>query len=124
MTYVVSGFTKRRRRPLDAQLPEPPPHHLQVHARPRPLAKFDTNGLVWDVLLKAHASGDYSVAVAQANEAARFINRRLFTLIQEFAVENRGLSVELFEKAFGATEFEAKHHVGAIRHNSVCPSMM
>ncbi|XP_006649600.2 probable protein phosphatase 2C 29 [Oryza brachyantha] len=91
------------------------------------------DGLVWDVPLKAHASGDYSVAVAQANEAledqaqvlaspaatlvgvydghggpeaARFVNRRLFTLIQEFAVENRGLSAEVFEKAFGATEEE------------------
>ena len=67
------------------------------------------DGLVWDVALKAHASGDYSVAVAQANEAledqaqvlvspaatlvgvydghggpdaARFVNARLFSLIQ------------------------------------------
>lgn len=67
------------------------------------------DGLVWDVPLKAHASGDYSIAVAQANEAledqaqvlaapgatlvgvydghggpeaARFVNRRLFSLIQ------------------------------------------
>jgi pyruvate dehydrogenase phosphatase len=67
------------------------------------------DGLLWDVALKAHASGDYSVAVAQANEAledqaqvlvspastlvgvydghggpdaARFVNARLFSLIQ------------------------------------------
>jgi hypothetical protein len=67
------------------------------------------DGLVWDVALKAHASGDYSIAVAQANEsledqaqvlaapaatlvgvfdghggpeAARFVNRRLFSHIQ------------------------------------------
>uniref|UniRef100_A0A0D9VR06 protein-serine/threonine phosphatase n=1 Tax=Leersia perrieri TaxID=77586 RepID=A0A0D9VR06_9ORYZ len=91
------------------------------------------DGLVWDVALKAHASGDYSVAVAQANEsledqaqvfvspaatlvgvydghggpeAARFVNKRLFSLIQEFAVENGGMSAGVFEKAFGATEEE------------------
>ncbi|KAF0910817.1 hypothetical protein E2562_004784 [Oryza meyeriana var. granulata] len=92
------------------------------------------DGLVWDVALKAHASGDYSVAVAQANEAledqaqvlaspaatlvgvydghggpeaARFVNKRLFSLIQEFKVENGGgLSAEVLEKAFGATEEE------------------
>ncbi|KQK23007.1 probable protein phosphatase 2C 29 [Brachypodium distachyon] len=91
------------------------------------------DGLVWDVALKAHASGDYSVAVAQANEAledqaqvlvspastlvgvydghggpeaARFVNARLFSLIQEFASENGGLSAEVIKKAFGATEEE------------------
>ncbi|KAL5218741.1 hypothetical protein ABZP36_019425 [Zizania latifolia] len=91
------------------------------------------DGLVWDVALKAHASGDYSVAVAQANEAledqaqvvaapavtlvgvydghggpeaARFVNKRLFSLIQEFALENGGISAEVIDKAFGATEEE------------------
>ncbi|KAL6645068.1 hypothetical protein ACP70R_016676 [Stipagrostis hirtigluma subsp. patula] len=91
------------------------------------------DGLVWDVALKAHASGDYSVAVAQANErledqaqvhaapaatlvgvydghggpeAARFVNARLFSLIQEFAAENGGLSAEVLAKAFGKTEEE------------------
>ncbi|RLN41993.1 putative protein phosphatase 2C 29 [Panicum miliaceum] len=91
------------------------------------------DGLVWDVPLKAHASGDYSVAVAQANEAledqaqvlaapgatlvgvydghggpeaARFVNRRLFSLIQDYAAENGGLSAEVIQKAFGATEDE------------------
>uniref|UniRef100_A0ACD5TV05 Uncharacterized protein n=1 Tax=Avena sativa TaxID=4498 RepID=A0ACD5TV05_AVESA len=91
------------------------------------------DGLVWDVALKAHASGDYSVAVAQANEAledqaqvlvspastlvgvydghggpdaARFVNARLFSLIQEFASDNGGMSVEVIKKAFGATEEE------------------
>ncbi|PAN50957.1 hypothetical protein PAHAL_9G560400 [Panicum hallii] len=91
------------------------------------------DGLVWDVPLKAHASGDYSIAVAQANEAledqaqvlaapgatlvgvydghggpeaARFVNRRLFSLIQDYAAENGGLSAEVFQKAFGATEDE------------------
>lgn len=91
------------------------------------------DGLVWDVALKAHASGDYSIAVAQANEAledqaqvvaapaatlvgvfdghggpeaARFVNRRLFSHIQAFAAENGGLSAEVFQKAFGATEEE------------------
>ncbi|CAN6313659.1 unnamed protein product [Urochloa humidicola] len=91
------------------------------------------DGLVWDVPLKAHASGDYSIAVAQANEsledqaqvlaapgatlvgvydghggpeAARFVNRRLFSLIQDFAAENGGLSAEVLQKAFGATEEE------------------
>ncbi|OEL21024.1 putative protein phosphatase 2C 29 [Dichanthelium oligosanthes] len=91
------------------------------------------DGLVWDVPLKAHASGDYSIAVAQANEAledqaqvlaapgatlvgvydghggpeaARFVNRRLFSLIQDYAAENGGLSAEVIQKAFGATEDE------------------
>ncbi|TVU48002.1 hypothetical protein EJB05_07621, partial [Eragrostis curvula] len=91
------------------------------------------DGLVWDVALKAHALGDYSVAVAQANEeledqaqvlaapsatlvgvydghggteAARFVNARLFSLIQEFATENGGLSADVLTKAFGATEEE------------------
>lgn len=91
------------------------------------------DGLLWDVALKAHASGDYSVAVAQANEAledqaqvlvspastlvgvydghggpdaARFVNARLFSLIQEFASENGGLSAEVIRQAFGATEDE------------------
>ncbi|KAL6867329.1 hypothetical protein ACP4OV_015353 [Aristida adscensionis] len=91
------------------------------------------DGLVWDVALKAHATGDYSVAVAQANErledqaqvlaspsatlvgvydghggpeAARFVNQRLFSLIQEFASESGGMSAEVIAKAFGATEEE------------------
>ncbi|KAF8717986.1 hypothetical protein HU200_025452 [Digitaria exilis] len=91
------------------------------------------DGLVWDVPLKAHASGDYSIAVAQANEAledqaqvlaapgatlvgvydghggpeaARFVNRRLFSLIQDYAAENGGLSAEVIQKAFGSTEDE------------------
>uniref|UniRef100_A0A0D9Z3P8 protein-serine/threonine phosphatase n=1 Tax=Oryza glumipatula TaxID=40148 RepID=A0A0D9Z3P8_9ORYZ len=91
------------------------------------------DGLVWDVALKAHASGDYSVAVAQANEAledqaqvfvspaatlvgvydghggpeaARFVNKRLFSLIQEFAAQSGGISAEVLEKAFGETEEE------------------
>lgn len=125
------------------------------------------DGLVWDVALKAHASGDYSIAVAQANEsledqaqvlaapaatlvgvfdghggpeAARFVNRRIFSHIQGeldrslpaccrsspiwlhvvrlfltdmsrrpcagFAAENGGLSAEVLQKAFGATEEE------------------
>uniref|UniRef100_A0A0E0KAB3 protein-serine/threonine phosphatase n=1 Tax=Oryza punctata TaxID=4537 RepID=A0A0E0KAB3_ORYPU len=91
------------------------------------------DGLVWDVALKAHASGDYSVAVAQANEAledqaqvfvspaatlvgvydghggpeaARFVNKRLFSLIQEYAAQSGGISAEVLEKAFGETEEE------------------
>ncbi|KAJ1298223.1 hypothetical protein BS78_01G437400 [Paspalum vaginatum] len=91
------------------------------------------DGLVWGVDLKAHASGDYSIAVAQANEAledqaqvlaapaatlvgvydghggpeaARFVNRRLFSHIQDFAAANGGLSAEVLQKAFGATEDE------------------
>lgn len=91
------------------------------------------DGLVWDVALKSHASGDYSVAVAQANEAledqaqvlvspastlvgvydghggpdaARFVNARIFSLIQEFASENGGLSAEVIKRAFAATEEE------------------
>ncbi|XP_044376231.1 probable protein phosphatase 2C 29 isoform X2 [Triticum aestivum] len=89
------------------------------------------DGLVWDVGLKAHASGEYSVAVAQANEAledqaqvlvspaatlvgvydghggpdaARFVNARLFSLIQEFASQSGGISAQVIKRAFGATE--------------------
>ncbi|XP_044979329.1 probable protein phosphatase 2C 29 isoform X2 [Hordeum vulgare subsp. vulgare] len=91
------------------------------------------DGLVWDVGLKAHASGEYSVAVAQANEAledqaqvlvspastlvgvydghggpdaARFVNARLFSLIQELASQSGGLSAQVIKRAFGATEEE------------------
>lgn len=91
------------------------------------------DGLVWGVDLKAHALGDYSIAVAQANEAledqaqvlaapaatlvgvydghggpeaARFVNRRLFSHIQDFAAASGGLSAEVLQKAFGATEDE------------------
>ncbi|TVU48226.1 hypothetical protein EJB05_07855, partial [Eragrostis curvula] len=75
--------------------------------------------------LKAHALGDYSVANEEledqaqvlaapsatlaghgGTEAARFVNARLFSLVQEFATENGGLSADVLTKAFGATEEE------------------
>ncbi|KAF2295489.1 hypothetical protein GH714_033040 [Hevea brasiliensis] len=89
--------------------------------------------LLWHVDLKPHASGDYSIAVVQANslledqgqvftsssatyvgvydghggpEASRFIADNLFSFIHKFATEQGGLSVDVIRKAFDATEEE------------------
>ncbi|KAJ4820150.1 Phosphatase 2C family protein [Rhynchospora pubera] len=91
------------------------------------------DGLVWEMGLKEHATGNFSIAVAQANEsledqgrvvtmpsatyigvfdghggpeASRFVNHRLFSLIHELSKENGGLSAEVFRKAFDTTEEE------------------
>ncbi|XP_057964289.1 probable protein phosphatase 2C 63 [Malania oleifera] len=96
------------------------------------------DGLLWHMDLKPHASGDYSIAVVQANssledqgqvftspsttyvgvydghggpEASRFITRHLFPFIHKFASEEGGLSAEVIRKAFGATEEEFYHMV-------------
>jgi pyruvate dehydrogenase phosphatase len=88
--------------------------------------------------LKPHASGDYSIAVVQANssledqgqvftspsatyvgvydghggpEASRFINNNLFTFLHKFTLEQGGLSVDVIRKAFDATEKEFLHLV-------------
>ncbi|KAD0377763.1 hypothetical protein R6Q59_013977 [Mikania micrantha] len=89
------------------------------------------DGLLWNVDLKPHSSGEYSIAVVQANssledqaqvltspsatyvgvydghggpEASRFITNHLFGYIQRFADEHGGLSKRVIEKAFNATE--------------------
>ncbi|KAH9663856.1 putative protein phosphatase 2C 78 [Citrus sinensis] len=98
------------------------------------------DGLLWHMDLKSHASGDYSIAVVQANsmledqgqvftspsatyvgvydghggpEASRFITRHLFPFlhISEFTTEQGGLSAEVIKKAFDATEEEFLHLV-------------
>ncbi|XP_052175873.1 probable protein phosphatase 2C 78 isoform X1 [Diospyros lotus] len=83
--------------------------------------------------LKPHASGDYSITVAQANsaledqgqvftspsatfvgvydghegpEASHFITHHLFPLLHKFALEGGGLSAEVIKRAFDATEEE------------------
>ncbi|KAL5788127.1 hypothetical protein ACOSP7_005076 [Xanthoceras sorbifolium] len=89
------------------------------------------DGLMWHTDLKPHASGDYSIAVVQANssledqsqvftspsatyvgvydghggpEASRFVNRHLFPYLHKFATEQGGLSADVIKKAFHATE--------------------
>lgn len=91
------------------------------------------DGLLWDMDLKPHASGDYSIAVVQANssledqsqvftspsatyvgvydghggpEAARFVNNHLFPYLHKFVSEQGGLSSDVIKKAFDATEEE------------------
>ncbi|XP_073005071.1 probable protein phosphatase 2C 78 [Typha latifolia] len=96
------------------------------------------DGLLWHLDLKPHASGDFSIAVVQANnaledqgqvltspsatfigvydghggpEASRFVSSRLFPNLHRFASEDGGLSVEVIKKAFDATEEEFLHLV-------------
>ncbi|PRQ22794.1 putative protein-serine/threonine phosphatase [Rosa chinensis] len=91
------------------------------------------DGLLWHTDLKPHASGDYSIAVVQANssledqgqvftspsatyvgvydghggpEASRFVNNNLFPFLHKFAMEQGGLSADVIRKAFSATEEE------------------
>ncbi|KAK2405099.1 [pyruvate dehydrogenase (acetyl-transferring)]-phosphatase [Trifolium repens] len=94
--------------------------------------------LLWHTDLKPHASGDFSIAVAQANysledqsqvftspsatyvgvydghggpEASRFVNNRLFPYLHKFASEQGGLSADVIKKAFSATEEDFLHLV-------------
>lgn len=96
------------------------------------------DGLLWNMDLKPHASGEYSVAVVQANsmledqgqvltspsatyigvydghggpEASRFINSHLFRYLEKFAAERGGLSKDVIAKAFDATETDFLHLV-------------
>ncbi|OVA17063.1 Protein phosphatase 2C (PP2C)-like domain [Macleaya cordata] len=91
------------------------------------------DGLLWHMDLKPHASGDFSIAVVQANssledqsqvftspsatyigvydghggpEASRFINTHLFPHLHKLASEQGGLSTDVIKKAFDATEEE------------------
>ncbi|XP_039062378.1 probable protein phosphatase 2C 63 [Hibiscus syriacus] len=94
--------------------------------------------LLWHMDLKPYVSGDYSIAVVQANssledqgqvftspsatyvgvydghggpEASRFISQHLFPFLHKFASEHGGLSAEVIKKAFDATEEEFLHLV-------------
>ncbi|XP_010939101.1 probable protein phosphatase 2C 78 [Elaeis guineensis] len=96
------------------------------------------DGLLWHLDLKPHASGDFSIAVVQANssledqgqvltspsatfvgvfdghggpEASRFVNNHLFPHLHKFASEQGGISAEVIRKAFDATEEEFLHLV-------------
>ncbi|KAJ4840247.1 hypothetical protein Tsubulata_015407 [Turnera subulata] len=96
------------------------------------------DGLMWHADLRPHASGDYSIAVVQANnnledqsqvftspsatyvgvydghggpEASRFVNKHLFPFMHKFATEQGGLSADVIKKAFNATEEEFCHLV-------------
>ncbi|XAR52899.1 Phosphoprotein phosphatase [Bertholletia excelsa] len=96
------------------------------------------DGLMWHMDLKPHASGDFSIAVVQANssledqsqvftspsatyvgvydghggpEASRFVNSNLFPHIHKFAMEQGGLSADVIKKAFSATEEDFLHLV-------------
>ncbi|KAK6777951.1 hypothetical protein RDI58_024669 [Solanum bulbocastanum] len=89
------------------------------------------DGLLWHTDLKPHASGEFSMAVVQANssledqsqvltspsatyvgvydghggpEAARFVNRHLFPYLNKFQKEQGCLSSEVIKRAFNATE--------------------
>ncbi|XP_057827425.1 probable protein phosphatase 2C 63 [Cryptomeria japonica] len=107
----------------------------------RPIERFlcagrgmtDRDALLWHRDLKPHSSGDFSIAVVQANssledqgqvlnstfgtyigvydghggpEASRFINSHLFPHVEKFALEEGGMSAEVLQKAFNATEQE------------------
>ncbi|KAK4284512.1 hypothetical protein QN277_001336 [Acacia crassicarpa] len=105
----------------------------------------ETDGLLWHSDLKPHASGDFSIAVVQANssledqsqvftspsatyigvydghggpEASRFVNKRLFPYLQKFSAENGGLSVYVIKKAFQAIEEDFLSFVKQSLHTS------
>ncbi|XP_042456893.1 probable protein phosphatase 2C 78 [Zingiber officinale] len=96
------------------------------------------DGLMWHMDLKPHSSGEFSIAVVQANssledqgqvltspsatfvgvydghggpEASRFVSNRLFLHLDRFASEQGGVSAEVIRKAFDATEKEFTHLV-------------
>ncbi|XP_031277943.1 probable protein phosphatase 2C 63 isoform X1 [Pistacia vera] len=102
------------------------------------VGKGGVDGLLWHMDLRPHASGDYSIAMVQANslledqgqvftspsatyvgiydghggpEASRFITHHLFPFLHKFSTEEGGLSEEVIKKAFDATEEEFLHLV-------------
>ncbi|KAK1275424.1 putative protein phosphatase 2C 78 [Acorus gramineus] len=104
----------------------------------RCFGKLGSDALMWHMDLKPHSSGDFSIAVVQANsaledqgqvisspfatfvgvydghggpEASRFVNSRLFPHLHKFVMEQGGLSPEVIKKAFDATEEEFLHLV-------------
>ncbi|KAL1534527.1 [pyruvate dehydrogenase (acetyl-transferring)]-phosphatase [Salvia divinorum] len=89
------------------------------------------DGLLWHSALKPHATGEFSIAVVQANsnledqsqvytspsatyvgvydghggpEASRFVNHHLFLHLQKFSKEQGGLSTDVIKRAFNAAE--------------------
>lgn len=93
----------------------------------------NSDELLWHSDLKQHASGEFSIAVVQANstledqsqvittpnatyvgvfdghggpEASRFVNKYLFSFLNIFEAEQKGLSADVIKKAFSATEEE------------------
>ncbi|KAE8698582.1 putative protein phosphatase 2C 34 [Hibiscus syriacus] len=97
-----------------------------------------SDSLMWHTDLKPHASGDFSIAVVQANnhledqsqvftspfatyvgvydghggpEASRFVNKHLFPFLHKFATEQGELSADVIKRAFNATEEEFLHLV-------------
>ncbi|KAK1414542.1 hypothetical protein QVD17_30288 [Tagetes erecta] len=97
----------------------------------RCLGRRSGDVLLWHNDLKPHASGDFSIAVVQANsnledqsqvytsstatyvgvydghggpEASRFVNNNLFPFIHKYATEQGGISADVMKKAFSATE--------------------
>ncbi|XP_071691689.1 probable protein phosphatase 2C 63 [Rutidosis leptorrhynchoides] len=106
---------------------------LRMVAKPleRCLGRRSGDVLLWHNDLKPHASGDFSMAVVQANsnledqsqvytspsatyvgvydghggpEASRFVNNNLFPFIHKYATEQGGISADVIKKAFSATE--------------------
>ncbi|KAL3621094.1 hypothetical protein CASFOL_036006 [Castilleja foliolosa] len=104
----------------------------------RCLGRRSGDGLLWNMDLKPHTTGEFSIAVVQANssledqsqvftspsatfvgvydghggpEAARFVNRHLFPYLHKFSNEQGGLSAEVIKKAFSATEQDFTHLV-------------
>ncbi|XP_076886618.1 putative protein phosphatase 2C 63 [Bidens hawaiensis] len=97
----------------------------------RCIGRRSSDVLLWHNDLKPHASGDFSIAVVQANsnledqsqvftspsatyvgvydghggpEASRFVNTNLFPFIHKYAKEQGGISADVIKKAFNATE--------------------
>ncbi|CAA0807450.1 Probable protein phosphatase 2C 63 [Striga hermonthica] len=104
----------------------------------RCLGRRNGDGLLWHMDLKPHTTGEFSIAVVQANssledqsqvftspsatyvgvydghggpEASRFVNRHLFPYLHKFSTEHGGLSAEVIKKAFNATEEDFTHLV-------------
>ncbi|KAM7479125.1 hypothetical protein LguiA_027338 [Lonicera macranthoides] len=91
------------------------------------------DGLIWHVDLKPHCSGEFSMAVVQANsnledqsqvftspsatyvgiydghggpDASRFVNKYLFHFLHQFTKDQGGLSPDAIKQAFNTTEEE------------------
>ncbi|KAK7252789.1 hypothetical protein RIF29_36994 [Crotalaria pallida] len=114
---------------------------LELCRRPLEMCfgKGSKDRLLWHMDLKPlHVSGDYSIAVVQANssledqaqvftspsatfvgvydghggpEASRFITKHLFSFLHKFTSEEGGISEQVIMKAFSATEEEFLHLV-------------
>ncbi|KAG9440271.1 hypothetical protein H6P81_020436 [Aristolochia fimbriata] len=113
---------------------------LQTICRPlsRCFGRRNGDGLMWHMDLKPHATGDFSIAVVQANsrledqsqvftsplgtyvgvydghggpEASRFVNNNLFSHLHKLASEQGGLSADVIRKAIDATEEDFLHFV-------------